>query len=63
MADKNLKQAGAELDQAQDQLGLTAEAELVLTVENPNILISSYLNHIPLRSSFMLSKLIGATLE
>ena len=39
MAYNILKQAGAELDQPQDQLDLTAEAELVLTVECPNILI------------------------
>ena len=39
MADNILKQAGAELEKPQDQLDLTAEAELVLTVECPNILI------------------------
>ena len=47
-------QAGAELCQAQDQLGLLpAEAELLLSVLRNILQISGYFSHLPFRLSAM----------
>ena len=48
-----MKQAGAELCKAQDQLDLPAEAELLLSVLRNILLIPSYLSHLPFRLSAM----------